>query len=171
MKKRIGTIKGKPIVEGGGGSNIIKKNEISINDIGSSSDSSDSTNDDDIQYFGVSSNLDSSSYDLILFTFPLRKIGWFIRNPAEIHINDPNFGTPDSQFFIEIGGNINNKSIYTNGNWYSIKEYLEGNGLTMEILKPISKEDFYRIDYTQEEAEKIKQDYYNHYLQSAPSEP
>ena len=41
----------------------------------------------------------------------------------------------------------------------------------MEILKPISKEDFYRIDYTKEEAEKINQDYYNHYLQSAPSEP
>ena len=168
MKKRIGTIKGKPIVEGGG-SNIIKKNEISINDIGSSG-SSDS-NDDNISYFGVSSNLDSPSYDLILFTFPLRKIVWFIRNPAEIGINDPIFGTPDSQFFIEIGGNINNKSIYSEGNWYSIKEYLEGKGFTMKILKPISKEDFYRTNYTQEEASKIAQDYYNHYLQNAPSEP
>ena len=115
------------------------------------------------------SNLGSSGHDLIFRTFPLGKTVWFIRNPVEIHINDPNFGTPESQFFIEIGGNINNKSIYINGNWYSIKEYFEVHELTMEILKPISKEDFYRIDYTQEEAEKIKQDYYNHYLQNAPS--
>ena len=170
MKKRIGTLKGKPIVEGGG-SNIIKKNEISINDIGSSSDSSDSTNDDDIQYFGFSSNLDFSIYNLIFITFPLCKTVWFIRNSVEIQINNPVLGIPESKFFIEIGGNINNKSIYTNGNWYSIKEYFEVHELTMEILKPISKEDFYRIDYTQEEARKIAQDYYNHYLQSAPSEP
>ena len=50
MKKRIGTLKGKPIVEGGG-SNIIKKNEISINDIGSSD-----SNDGDISYFGLNVN-------------------------------------------------------------------------------------------------------------------
>ena len=165
MKKRIGTIKGKPIVEGGG-SNIIKKNEISINDIGSSG-SSDS-NDDNISYFGLGVG-DSINEGILMVIFPLKKGVHFISNPVNacIGIGD----TFDSSAFYEVGGNIDNKSIYSEGNWYSIKEYLEGNGFTMEILKPISKEDFYRTDYTQEEARKIAQDYYNHYLQNAPSEP
>ena len=164
MKKRIGTLKGKPIVEGGG-SNIIKKNEISIDDIGNSSSDS---NDDDISYFG--SGIDEPSLNEIFRGyFPLSKIVDYRKNPVLVNI--PYFSFPDYNYLIEFGGNINAKQVYYNRNWISIKEVIEKEGLSIEILKPISKEDFYRIDYTQEEAAKIEQDYYNHYLQNAPSKP
>lgn len=164
MKKRIGTLKGKPIVEGGG-SNIIKENEININDIGSS-DSSNS-NDDDISYFGLKEP-ELNYADLFIRIFPLSKLIDYGNNPVNIEI--PAMGTRDFSYFCEFGGNINNKQIYLNGNWVSLKEVCEFDGIPIEILKPISKEDFYRTDYTQEEAEKIAQDYNNHYLQNAPSE-
>lgn len=164
MKKRIGTLKGKPIVEGGG-SNIIKENEININDIGSSSDS----NDDDISYFGLV-GLDPVSTDKVILLFPFNKIVDFRNSPVKVELPAIS-GYPDYDFFVECGGNINNKSIYTNGNWISIKDYLlETMRLNVEWFKPISKEDFYRTDYTQEEARKIKQDYYDYVGQFAPSE-
>lgn len=72
---------------------------------------------------------------------------------------------------MECGGNIN-KNVYTDGNWISIKDYLlKTIRFNIEWLKPISKEDFYRTNYTQEEASKIAEDYYNYTLQFAPSEP
>lgn len=167
MKKRIGTLKGKPIVDGGGGSNIIKKNEISINDIGSSSDSSDS-NDDDISYFGL--NISSPSmHEMLITILPLSKVVDYRNNPVDIEI--PAISYPDHSWFSEFGGNMNNKCAYINGNWVSLKEFCEFNTIPIELLKPISKEDFYRTNYTKEEAEKIAQDYYNHALQFAPSEP
>lgn len=169
MKKRIGTLKGKPIVEGGG-SNIIKKNEVSINDIGSSSDSSNS-NDDDISYFGINLNDkgDPSIYGILMRIFTLSKGVHFVSNPVKVFINGL-IGTFDSNFFYEFGGNINDKSIYDNGIWYSIKEFLSKQDYPIEAFKPISKEDFYRTNYTQEEARKIAEDYYNYALQFAPSE-
>lgn len=164
MKKRIGTLKGKPIVEGGG-SNLIKKNEISINDIGSSSDSSN--NNDDISYFGL--GLASDINVKISSLFPFSKIVDFRNSPVNVEIPLIS-GFPDYNFFMECGGNIN-KNVYTNGNWISIKDYLlETIRFNIEWLKPISKEDFYRTDYTQEEARKLEQDYYNYTLQFAPSE-
>lgn len=163
MKKRIGTLKGKPIVEGGG-SNIIKKNEISINDIGSSD-----SNDDDISYFGINVDVDVNFYGILQIIFPLKKIAHFVRNPVNVSING-NMGTYDSSALYEFGGNINDKSIYNEGIWYSIKEYLLKLGVHIEIFKPISKEEFYRTNYTKEEAEKIAEDYYNYALQFAPSE-
>lgn len=165
MKKRIGTVKGKPIVEGGG-SNLIKKNEISINDIGSSSDSSDSS-DSDISYFGCKP-YESSLHEIFRLYFPLSKVVDFRDNPVIVEI--PYTAYPENHYFMEFGGNINDKHVYYNGNWISLKEFIEKEGLSIEVLKPISKEDFYRTNYTQEEAEKINQDYYNHYLQNAPSE-
>lgn len=167
MKKRIGTLKGKPIVEGGG-SNIIKENEISINDIGSSNDSSDS-NDDDISYFGASFT-EPSVHELLNQFFPLSKMVNYHSNPVKVEI--PAISFPDSDYFHEFGGNINDKQAYYNGNWISIKDYLlETRSFNVEWLKPISKEDFYRTDYTQEEARKLEQDYYNYTLQFTPSEP
>ena len=167
MKKRIGTLKGKPIVEGGG-SNIIKENEININDIGSSSDSSD---DDDISYFGFSSTLDNNVADAISKLFSSRKLVNFNNNPVIVDINSTQDGLSDFNSFYELGGNLNDKRIYGNGNWFNIKEIIEGFGLSTEIFKPISKEEFYRTNYTREEAAKIKEEYKNHYLQNAPSKP
>ena len=152
----------------GGGSNIIKKNEISINDIGSNSGSSDSNN-DDVSYFGFSSNLDINIANAISMLFSLRKLVNFDNNPVEVLINSTLEGLPDSNGFYELGGNLKDKRMYGNGNWFNIKESIEGFGLSTEILKPISKEDFYRTNYTKEEAAKIKEEYYNHYLQNAPS--
>lgn len=169
MKKRIGTLKGKPIVEGGG-SNIIKKNEISINDIGSSNDS----NDDNISYFGINIGINGDFYSALQTIFPLKKTVHYISNPVNVRING-SLGTYDNSALYEFGGNINEKSIYSEGIWYSIKEYFSNSDLftviPIEVLKPISKEDFYRTNYTKEEAEKIAQDYYNYALQFAPSEP
>ena len=166
MKKRIGTLKGKTIVEGGG-SNIIKKNEVSINDIGSSSDG----NDDDISYFGFSSNLDNNIADAISELFSSRKLVNFNNNPIIVYINSSQDGLPDFNGFYELGGNLNDKRMYGNGNWFNIKEVIKGLGFSTEIFKPISKEEFYRTNYTREEAAKIKEEYYNHFLQNAPSEP
>lgn len=150
----------------GGESNILKKNEISINDIGSSSDS----NDDDISYFGLV-GLDPVNNDKVMLLFPFNKIVDFRNSPVKVVLPAIS-GYPDYDFFVECGGNINNKSIYTDGNWISIKDYLlETMRLNVEWLKPISKEDFYRTNYTQEEARKIKQDYDNYAKQFAPSEP
>lgn len=105
--------------------------------------------------------------------FPLTKIIDFRNNLVDVQI--PIIGYPDSSWFLEVGGNMNDKCVYINGNWVTLKELFENefgsNGIHIEIFKPISKEDFYRTNYTQEEAEKIAQDYYNHYLQNAPSEP
>lgn len=150
-----------------GGSNIIKKNEISINNIGSSSDS----NDDDISYFGlcIGDYTNTDFYNVLMVIFPLRKGVHFIKNPANTIIGLGDIF--DSSAFYELGGNINNKSIYQKGIWYSIKELLSLFGFHIEQFKPISKEDFYRTDYTKEEAKEIEQDYYNYYLQNAPSEP
>lgn len=62
--------------------------------------------------------------------------------------------------------------MYINEIWFSPKDlFVEGSPFTIEMLKPISKEDFYRTDYTKEEAAKIEENYRNHYLQNAPSEP
>ena len=165
MKKRIGTIKGKPIVEGGG-SNIIKKNEISINDIGSSSGSSDN-NDDNIQYFRC--DLGSDINRTIEWLFPFTKMVDFRTDSVLVTI--PIESWPDNHYFIEIGGNIDDKTIYFMNKWVSIKDLLSNEGLPIEILKPISKEDFYRTDYTQEEATKINQECDNYHSQFAPSEP
>lgn len=164
MKKRIGTLKGKPIVEGGG-SNIIKENEININDIGSSSDS----NDDDISYFGIFTP-ELTMTKLLINQFSLRKLVDYLEDTVIVSVNDDSASIPDMYYFYEVSGNINNKTIYTDGNWIGLKDYLEKFGLSLEIFKPISKEDFYRTNYTKEEAEKIAQEYYNHYLQNAPSE-
>ena len=152
----------------GGGSNIIKENEININDIGSSS-GSDGSDDDDIQYFGFSSNLDNNIADAISKLFSSRKLVNFNNNPVIVDINSSQDGLPDFNGFYELGGNLNDKRIYGNRNWFNIKETIEGLGFSTEIFKPISKEDFYRTDYTKEEAEKIQQDYRNHFLQNAPS--
>lgn len=161
MKKRIGTLKGKPIVEGGG-SNIIKENEININDIGSSNN-----NDNDISYFGL--GLTPELNKIISPLFPFIKIVDFKDSPVNVEFPVIT-GYPDNGFFMECGGNISNKSLYTNENWISIKDcLLETIGFNIEWLKPISKEDFYRTNYTREEAAKIKEEYYNHYLQNAPS--
>lgn len=169
MKKRIGTLKGKPIVEGGG-NNIIKENEININDIGSSSGSNG--NDDDISYFGFNLNDkgDPLIYETLMVIFTLSKGVHFVSNPAKVYINGL-IGTFDSNSFYEFGGNINDKSIYDKGIWYSIKEFLSKQNFPIEAFKPISKEDFYRTNYTKEAAEKIAQDYYNYALQFAPSKP
>ena len=78
---------------------------------------------------------------------------------------------PDNSYFIEVGGNIDNKTMYTMNKWYSIKDLFSDTGLPIEILKPISKEDFYRTNYTQEEAIKINQECDNYHSQFAPSEP
>lgn len=168
MKKRIGTLKGKPIVEGGG-SNIIKKNEININDIGNSSSDS---NDGDISYFGLNVN----SYEisaLCVSIFPLRKIVDYRNNLVDVQI--PNMSIPDNSWFLEFGGNMNDKCAYLNGNWINLKELFESkigvSGMPIEVFKPISKEEFYRTNYTKEEAEKIAEDYYNYALQFAPSKP
>lgn len=94
----------------------------------------------------------------------------YYSNPVKVEI--PAMSFPDSNYFHEFGGNINDKQVYYNGNWISIKDYLlETMSFNVEWLKPISKEDFYRTDYTQEEARKLKQDYYDYTLQFAPSEP
>ena len=103
-----------------------------------------------------------------MFIFPLSKLIYYGKNPVEIE--SPAMGSRDHSYFYEFGGNINDKQIYLNGNWVSLKEFCEFDRIPIEILKPISKEDFYRTDYTEEEAAKIEQDYYNHYLQNAPSE-
>lgn len=163
MKKRIGTLKGKPIVEGGG-SNIIKKNEININDIGNSSSDS---NDGDIQYFRCS--LDSDHNHAMEGIFPFTKMVDFRIDSVFVRI--PIESWPDNRYFIEIGGNIDDKTIYIMNKWFSIKDLLSHEGFPIEILKPISKEDFYRTDYTQEEATKINQECDNYHSQFAPSEP
>lgn len=107
---------------------------------------------------------------MIAQLFPFIKIVDFKDSPVNVEFPIIS-GYPDNSFFMECGGNINNKSLYTNENWISIKDYLlETTGFNIEWLKPISKEDFYRTNYTQEEARKIKQDYHNYYLQFAPSE-
>lgn len=165
MKKRIGTIKGKPIVEGGG-SNIIKNNEISINDIGNSSDSGNN-NDDNISYFGFSFT-NPETHKLLKQFFPLSKIVSYNSNSVRVEI--PATTYPDSHYFHEFGGNINDKQAYYNGNWLSLKEFINSTyNFDIEKLKPISKEEFYRTEYTVEEAEKIRQEYYDYMSQFAPS--
>lgn len=165
MKKRIGTLKGKPIVEGGGGSNIIKENEISINDIGSSSNEGD----DGILYFGCS---DNEMSEIFMLTNSYRKlVEYGAINKVSINMVD---GIPDhTAYFYEFGINPNSKTmfIYSKNKWMSPKELLEIYGVKLEYFKPISKYEFYRTEYTVEEAKKIKEEYYNHYLQNAPSEP
>ena len=155
----------------GGGSNIIKENEININDIGSNSGSGDSS-DDDISYFGISLGDSSSSetYKILMILFPLKKGVHYANIQANVSINTGS--TFDSSCFYEFGGNINDKSIYENKIWYSIKEYLSDIYNTpIEVFKPISKEDFYRTNYTKEEAAKIEEEYYNYFSQNAPSKP
>ena len=149
----------------GGGSNIIKKNEISINDIGSSSGSD--SNDDDISYFGCS--LSSDINRTIEWLFPFTKMVDFRTDSVLLTI--PIESWPDNHYFIEVGGNIDDKTIYIMNKWLSIKDIFSNEGIPIEILKPISKEDFYRTDYTQKEATKINQEYVNHHSQFAPSEP
>lgn len=108
---------------------------------------------------------------MILSLFPFTKIVDFRNSPVCVEFPIIS-GYPDYDFFAECGGNINDKSIYSEGNWFSIKDYLlKTFRLNIEWLKPISKEDFYRTDYTQEEASKIEQDYEDYLLQFAPSEP
>lgn len=165
MKKRIGTLKGKPIVEGGG-SNIIKENEININDIGSSNNNDD----DGIMYFGC------TAYGIIdiIFSAPIYKIIDYRTNDdgslKEVSFNAP-YGIPDSsQWFSEFGVNPNIKNIYFNNKWQTIQDILQDLfNFKLEYFKPISKEEFYRTEYTVEEAEKIKQDYDDYVKQFAPS--
>ena len=165
MKKRIGTLKGKPIVEGGG-NNIIKENEININDIGSNSGGD--SDDDGMLYFG--------SYIVIdmITSCSSRKLVDYRENDdgtlQEVSINGI-IGVPDTNFyFVEFGMNPNLKTIYEGNKWLSPKELFEKYSFKLEYFKPISKEEFYRTEYTVEEAEKIKQEYKDYTSQFFPSE-
>lgn len=151
----------------GGGSNIIKENEININDIGSGSDSGDS-GDDEMLYFG------SYIFTDILTACSSRKVVDYRENDDGtiygVSINGL-IVIPDTNFyFCEFGINPNLKTTYDENKWLSTKELFEKYGAKLEYFKPISKEEFYRTEYTVEEAEKIKQEYNDYSNQFAPSE-
>ena len=158
MKKRIGTLKGKPIVEGGG-SNIIKKNEISINDIGSSSDSGDGNDDDGMLYFGIPWEFFTNIMGIE------NKVVNYSSNNIEVNFPIVS-GTPDNYFFLQSKINSNLDYIINN-NIIKASIILEH----FKKYKPISKEEFYRTEYTVEEAKKIEQEYKDYTSQFAPSEP
>lgn len=151
----------------GGGSNIIKENEININDIGSSSNSGDS-NDDGMLYFGSPIHID------IFMACPYKKIvDYREKNEGTMYCVSINglIGTPDTNsYFFEFGLNPNLKTTYDENKWLSPKEFLEKWGFKLEYFKPISKEEFYRTEYTVEEAKKIKQEYKDYTLQFLPPE-
>lgn len=172
MKKRIGTLKGKPIVEGGG-SNIIKENEININDIGSSSGSGDSSEDDGMLYFGGTYK---NFYNYLLGTASyLKVVDYRTNNDGSIQGTYINvfYSTDSSKWFFEFGINPNKKNIYFNNKWLTFIDLFQEDEdisfLKLEYFKPISKEEFYRTEYTVEEADKIAQEYDDYTNQFAPS--
>lgn len=177
MKKRIGTLKGKPIVEGGGGSNIIKENEININDIGSNKKEEE----EKVWYFR----------DVFIYNEKYNTLGNFIASifyfdkikecsPYRIEIYPLIMsGTVDNIKIKEfsIGHNINNNDLFmvqkTDSEIIklSFKDHVNQSILDIgfssfnSFIKflnkyeiPISKEEFYRTDYTDDEFDKIMEE-------------
>lgn len=85
---------------------------------------------------------------------------------SNIMVNFPIVGgVPDNYFFLQSKINLNLDYIINN-NIIKASIILE----QLKKYKPISKEEFYRTEYTVEEAEQIRQEYEDYTNQFAPSE-
>lgn len=176
MKKKIGTLYGKPIVEGD--VNLVTTNETHINNLQSQSNKEDNK----VEYYRIYGNTDLLS--MVSSTLPgLIKIVDKNKNRVNSISSSGSTSTPDSKYYIEIccnppffvfisESNINKQlDSYIDMLLFSVvgEDYMnnEISNIYRKQFKPITKEEFYNTNLTSEEITKNYNEIYQIYQNAA----